>query len=211
MSEVSHLWVERYRPRALEDCLLPPRISKLFAAIVTAKQIPNMLLWGPPGSGKTTVARILLDACDYSSLSLNGSMDRGIGVIRTISGYVTTASMWGKKKAVFIDEADYLTADAQAALRNLIEESSDNATFLFTANQPEKLSAAIHSRMMSVSFRFSESERAEMKRPMITRCESILHENARYASQAELSNLTDRYLPDMRKTINQLQCEFGYR
>lgn len=132
-------------------------------------------------------------------------------MVRTISGYVTTVSMWGKNKAVFIDEADYLTPDAQAALRNLIEIASDNATFLMTANHPEKLSEAIHSRMMSVSFRFSKIERAEMKNAMMTRCESILHENERIASQAELSNLTDRYLPDMRKTINQLQCEFGYR
>lgn len=212
MSDVSHVWCERYRPHALEDCLLPARMSKLFSGIVVAQKIPNLLFWGPPGSGKTTVARILFDACDYIPLSINGSLERGIGTIRTtVTNYASTTSMWGKGKAVFIDESDYLSDDAQAALRNLIEIASSNSSFLFTANHPEKIIDALHSRFISVPFRFSPSEQSEMKQAMIARCENILSENDSSASKEELSNLVDRHFPDMRKTINQLQSEFAYR
>lgn len=206
------LWVERFRPRSISECLLPTRLSGLFGGIVAKQQIPNLLLWGPAGSGKTTVARILLDACDVDPLCLNGSLDRGIDVIRKqIVPYSVSMPLFGTSKVVFFDEADYLTQETQAALRNLMEQKNGQLTFVFTANYPENLIEPIHSRCMSVSFQFTDTELAEMGKAMVLRCKTILVDNAVSAPSREVAELVDRHFPDMRKTINQLQCEFGYR
>lgn len=140
------LWTEHYRPKTLDDVAMDAETRQLLQSYIDAGEIPHLLLIGPAGSGKTTVARILINALDCVNLNLNASSDRGIDVVREKIGTFVTALMGARWNVVFLDEADAMTADAQTAMRNLIEAYADRARFILTGNAGHRIINPIQSR-----------------------------------------------------------------
>ena len=129
------LWTEKYRPKTIEECILPERLKKPFQEYVTQENIPNLLLFGGAGVGKTTVAKAMCNEIGCDFLIINGSSETGIDVVRNkIANYASSMSFSGGRKVIIIDEADYLSPNAQAAFRNAIEEFAVNCSFIFTCN-----------------------------------------------------------------------------
>jgi len=171
------LWVEKYRPHKIEDCILHPSIKETFQQYVKDGKIPNLLLAGGPGIGKTTVARALCDevGCDY--LVINGSDESGIDTFRTkIKHYASSMSFGGGRKVIIIDEADYLNPNStQPALRGAMEEFSKNCSFIFTCNYKNRIIAPLHSRCAVVDFKTNGSKK-ELATQFFKRVEYILDE-----------------------------------
>ena len=152
------LWVEKYRPRKISDCILPDKLKNTFQEFVDQDNIPNMLLSGTAGTGKTTIARALCEelGCDY--IIINGSEESGIDVLRTkIKDFASTVSLAGKVKVVILDEADYLNPNStQPALRGFIEEFSKNCRFIFTCNYKNRIIPPLHSRTTVIDFKLEK-------------------------------------------------------
>ena len=199
------LWVEKYRPNRIADCILPDKIKETFQSFVDNKEIPNLLLAGGAGVGKTTVAKALCNevGCDY--IVINGSDDRGISTMQTtVKNYATSVSLSGGRKVIIIDEADNLTTDAQKALRGMIEEVSINCSFIFTCNFKNKMIEPIHSRCISIDFKLNGSKQ-KVAAQFFKRVEFILNkENIEYNKEV-VANIITKYFPDNRKVINELQ------
>lgn len=200
------LFVERYRPHKIEDCILPERIKNIFQEYVKDKNIPNLMLTGTAGCGKTTVAKALCEeiGCDY--LFINSSEERGIDVLRTkIIGYASTISLAGGRKVIILDEADYLTPEAQAGLRGAIEQFSTNCSFIFTCNFKARLLDALHSRCSVVDFTLSSNEKPKMASLMFKRLEQILSIEGVTYDKKVLAKVVEKFFPDYRRTLNELQ------
>lgn len=146
MSTLDLLWVEKHRPTSLTDVALEPETRRVFESYMEAGEVPHLLLVGPPGGGKTTIARILIAAMDCQVLALNASVDRGIDVVREKIGRFVTSMLRAQLNVVFLDEADEMTSDAQTGMRNLIESYADRSRFVLTANRGWKIIAPIQSR-----------------------------------------------------------------
>lgn len=205
MSE-SFLWVEIYRPKTIEDCILPDRLKKPFQEYVNSKEIPNLMLTGSAGVGKTTVARAMCDEIGINHLYINASENRGIDVLRTtIRNYASTVSLTGGKKVIILDEADYLTGEAQAALRGAIEEFSKNCTFIFTCNFKSKLIDALHSRCSVIDFALKNDEKKEMAAQLFKRLQFILTKEGVTYDKAVVAKIIEKFFPDYRRTLNELQ------
>ena len=202
----SFLWVERYRPQTVNDCILPDRLKKIFQDYVNTKEIPNLMLTGSAGVGKTTVAKAMCAEIDVNHLFINSSEERGIDMLRTkIRTYASTMSLTGGKKVIILDEADYLTPEAQAALRGAIEEFANNCTFIFTCNFKSRLIDALHSRCSVVDFSLKRDEKQEMAAQLFKRMQFILNEeNVKYDKEV-LVKIIGKYFPDYRRTLNELQ------
>lgn len=199
------LWVEKYRPHTVEDCILPKEMKAIFQEYVNQKQIPNLLLSGTAGVGKTTVAKAMCDeiGCDY--LVINGSDDRGIATMQNqVKNYATSMSLAGGRKVVIIDEADNLTPDAQKALRGIIENVSDNCSFIFTCNFKNRILEALHSRCAVVDFK-SNGNKATLAGQFMKRVEHILTvENIPFKKEV-VASVIMKYFPDNRRTLNEFQ------
>ena len=200
------LFVEKYRPHKIADCILPDRLKTIFQEYVNQKMIPNLLFSGTAGVGKTTVARALCEEVGVNYLFINGSEERGIDMLRTkIKNYASTVSLTGGSKVIILDEADNLTPDAQMALRASIEQFSNNCTFIFTCNFKARLIDAIHSRCAVVDFRLEASEKPKMAAQMFKRVEEILKLEGVSYDKAALAKIVEKYFPDYRRTLGELQ------
>ena len=204
MSE--YLYVEKYRPHKIEDCILPDRLKSVFQEYVTKGDIPNLMLTGTAGCGKTTVAKAMCEEIGINHLFINSSDERGIDTLRiTIKGYASTVSLTGGRKVIILDEADYLTPEAQAGLRGAIEEFSENCSFIFTCNFKARLIDALHSRCSVIDFALKGDEKAKMAAQMFKRLANILTEEGITYDKDVLGKIVQRYFPDYRRTLNELQ------
>lgn len=200
------LWVEKYRPKTIEDCILPESIKSTFQEYVNKKQIPNLLLSGTAGVGKTTIARALCEevGCDY--IIINGSDESGIDTFRTkIKNYASSISFSGGRKVIIIDEADYLNPNStQPALRGAIEEFSANCSFIFTCNYKNRIIEPIHSRCSVIDFRLANNK-AKMAALFFKRVVHILDcENIPYCKEV-VASVISKHFPDNRRILNELQ------
>jgi len=200
------LWVEKYRPKTVADCILPDRIKKVFQDYVDKKSIPNLMLTGSAGVGKTTVAMAMCEEIGLNHLFINSSEERGIDMLRTkIRGYASTISLTGGRKVIILDEADYLTPEAQAGLRGAIEEYSDNCTFIFTCNFKSRLIDALHSRCSVIDFSLKTDEKPKMAMLLFKRLGNVLDKEGITYDKAVLQQIVGKYFPDYRRTLNELQ------
>ncbi len=201
------LWVERYRPHKIADCILPEDLKETFQKFVDDGNIPNLLLAGTAGVGKTTVARAMLDEINADYLVINGSMNGGIDTLRNdIRNYAATVSLTGGRKYVILDEADYLNANStQPALRNFMEEYSSNCGFILTCNFINRIIDPLHSRCSVVEFKIGAKERADLASQFMKRVCGILDiESVGYDKKA-LAQIITKHFPDWRRVLNELQ------
>jgi DNA polymerase III delta prime subunit len=200
------LWVEKYRPRTVRDTILPKEIKQKFQTFVDQKQIPNLLLCGGSGVGKTTVARAMLDelGCDY--IIINGSSEGGIETLRNdIMRFASSVSLEGGRKYVILDEADYLTSHMQPALRNFMEEFSINCGFILTCNFKNRIIKALHSRCSVVEFSIPSDEKVALSKEFMLRAAKILDENNIGWDAKVLATVIKKHFPDWRRVLNELQ------
>jgi DNA polymerase III delta prime subunit len=200
------LWVERYRPQTVEECILPDRLKATFQEYVNQKEIPNLLLTGGAGVGKTTIAKAMCNeiGCDY--MILNGSDENGVDTIRVkIKNYASSMSFTGGRKVVILDEADYLTPNAQAILRNAIEEFAVNCSFIFTCNFKSRIIEPLHSRCAVIDFRLVNGEKAKMASAFFKRITHILDTEKVEYDEKVIAELIKKHFPDFRRAINELQ------
>lgn len=207
------LWTEKYRPKKIADCILPERLKTPFQEYVTQSNIPNLLLSGGAGVGKTTVAKAMCEeiGCDY--LVINGSDESGIDTFRVkIKNFASSMSLAGGRKVIIIDEADYLNPNStQPALRNAIEEFAGNCSFIFTCNFKNRIIDPLHSRCAVIDFALKNNEKAQMATQFFKRIQSILRsENIEYEDKVVVE-LVKKHFPDFRRVINELQrySQFG--
>ena len=201
------LWVEKYRPKTIDECILPEGLKKTFSELIDNGEIPNLLLSGTAGIGKTTVASAMCEQlnCDY--ILINGSEESGIDVLRTkFIGFASTVSLTGGTKVVILDEADYLNPQStQPALRGFIEEFSGNCRFILTANFANRIIGPLHSRTSVVEFKISKKDLAVTATEFMRRVQHILDvENIKYKGAVVASVIT-KFLPDWRRILNELQ------
>lgn len=201
------LWVEKYRPKTIEETILPESLKQTFQQFVDQKNIPNLILSGPAGVGKTTVAKAMLEqlGCDY--IVINGSMDRNIDTLRTtIQTFASSMSLIGGRKYVILDEADYLNSNStQPALRNFMEEYSSNCGFILTCNFPNKIIPPLHSRCSLVDFKLSKKDFKDIAAQFYKRAVGILKENDIPFDKAVVGEFIKKYYPDWRRILNELQ------
>lgn len=203
------LWVEQYRPKTINDCILPDNLKKPFLGFVEQGEIPNLLLLGSAGVGKTTVAKALCDEIGASYILINGSDEgRFIDTVRNrVKTFASTVSLVGgaKHKVVIIDEADNTTHDVQLSLRSFVEEFHGNCRFIFTCNFQNKIIEPLHSRCTVVDFRISKSQEPKLQEQFFYRLKNILDENQIEYEDKIIVKLIQRYYPDWRRLINESQ------
>ena len=200
-------WSERYRPRTIDACILSKNLKRVFSDIVQAGVIPNLLLHGPSGTGKTTVASAMCAELGVIELFRNSSQDSGIDTLRTVvNNYCSTRSFDGSRKCVIFDEADYLNASStQPALRAFMEEFASNVSFVFTCNTPSRIIDALHSRCTVIEFKLPNEEKSALAGQFFKRLKTILDEESITYDVAVLREIIVRHFPDFRRTINELQ------
>ena len=203
----SFLWVEKYRPKTIEECILPDRIKTLFQQISLEGRIPNMILSGGPGMGKTTVAKALCNEVGCDFLMINGSEESGIDVLRTkIRGYASTVSFDGKRKVVILDEADYLNPQStQPALRSFIEEFEKHCSFIMTCTYINRIIEPLHSRCQTIDFRINKEEKLNVGSNFGKRLYTILDQEKVDYDKKVVAEVLMKHFPDYRRVLNELQ------
>ncbi len=200
------IWAERYRPTRVNDLVLPHRLSDQFRGFIEAKSLPNQVLRGPAGVGKTTTATALCTALGVDVYRINASLDRGIDVVRQqIIDFASTCSFSAAGKVVVLEEADSLTDEAQRGLRAVIEEYAANCVFVFICNDVEKIIPALRSRCINIDFTPSPDEAAQLRARYVDRLRQILALEGFGRDDNLLDGLVDRYFPDFRRILNELQ------
>ncbi len=205
-----YLWVEKYRPKTIEDCILSKDIKETFSQFLKQKEIPNLLLSGTAGTGKTTVARALCEELGADYIIINGSDEgRQIDTLRNkIKNFASTVSLTedANHKVVIIDEADYMNADSvQPALRNFIETFYNNCRFIFTCNYKNKIIPALHSRCTVIDFAIKNGQKVLTAKAFMERMSGLLKDENIEFDKKVLAELIQKYYPDFRRTINELQ------
>ena len=202
------LWTEKYRPKKIEDCILPDRLKTPFQEYVNQGKIPNLLLSGGAGVGKTTVAKAMCEEIGCDVMVINGSDEgRLIDTFRTkIKNFASSMSLAGGRKVIIIDEADYCNAESvQPALRSFIEEFAGNCSFIFTCNFKNKLIDPLHSRCAVIDFQLKSNEKSQMASQFFKRIQQVLQsENVEYDDKV-IAELVKKHFPDFRRAINELQ------
>lgn len=201
------LWVEKYRPKTIEDCILSNNQKRFFTEMVQRGEIQNMLLCGTAGTGKTTIARALCDELKTDYIIINGSEESGIDVLRTkIKQFASTVSFTGNVKVVILDEADYLNPNStQPALRGFIEEFADNCRFIFTCNFKNRIIPPLHSRCAVIDFKIKKDDRPKIAARFFKRVCSILKQEGIDYDEKILAKIIEKHFPDFRRVINELQ------
>ena len=204
---VEALWVEKYRPHTIADCILPEEYKNTFQSYEDRKEIPHLLLCGGPGVGKTTVAKALCDeiGCDY--LMINGSDESGIDTFRVkIKNYASSMSLGGGKKVIIIDEADYLNPNStQPAMRAAMEEFAHNCTFIMTCNFKNRIIEPLHSRCAVIEFKLRKEDKPKMAMSFMKRATEILANEKVPFDKAVLAEVVKKHFPDYRRVLNELQ------
>jgi DNA polymerase III delta prime subunit len=207
VSKEQFLWVEKYRPRKLDDCILPDDQLKTFREFVATGEIPNMLLCGSAGVGKTTIARAICEELECDYIIINGSEESGIDVLRTkIREFASSVSFGGKTKVVILDEADYLNPNStQPALRAFIEEFANNCRFIFTCNFKNRIIAPLHSRTAVIEFKLTKADRPKMAGRFMKRLSDILATENVAFDEKVVAEVLKKHFPDYRRVLNELQ------
>ena len=205
--EDEFLWVEKYRPRKLDDCILPASQKSIFKEMLAKGEIQNMLLCGGAGMGKTTVARALCEELQTDYIIINGSEESGIDVLRTkIKQFASAVSFSGRPKVVILDEADYLNPNStQPALRAFIEEFSSNCRFILTCNFKNRIIPPLHSRTAVIEFKLPKSEKPKIAAAFFKRVTEILEIEKINADGKVIAKVIEKHFPDYRRILNELQ------
>jgi len=202
-----YLWCEKHRPDSIEKCILPAQLKNTFQQFVDDEHIPNLLLSGGPGVGKTTVAKAMLQQIDATYMMINGSEESGIDVLRNkIKNFASTVSFDTNRKFVILDEADYLNPQStQPALRGFIEEFHKNCGFILTCNFKNRIIEPLHSRCSVVDFRIPNEEKPKLAAQFFKRITEILEEeNVKFNPKA-VAGIIEKFFPDWRRCLNELQ------
>jgi replication factor C small subunit len=200
------VWSEKYRPKTIKECILPDRLKDLFQKYVTQGTLPQMILQGSAGTGKTTVARALCNELDADVMIINASLQNGIDVLRNqISQFATTVSLTGRRKYLIIDEADGLTRQMQEGLRAFIEEHSKNVGFILTCNYINKIIDPIQSRAPCIDFALTTEEKKDLGIKFISRLFEILDKESVPYDKKSVAGVVKKYFPDWRQCLNRIQ------
>ena len=204
---IDFLWCEKFRPKTISETILPDDLKQTFQQFVDQENIPNLLLTGGPGIGKTTVARAMCEQLNVDYIVINGSMNGNIDTLRTeIKDFASTISFTGGRKYVILDEADYLNPQStQPALRNFMEEFSKNCGFILTCNFKNRIIDPLHSRCSVIEFKIGSKDKASMASQLYKRVKTILSDESVTYDQKALAELITLYFPDFRRIINELQ------
>ncbi len=207
MMKDDFLWCEKYRPHKIEDCILPENLKATFSEFVKQGNIPNLLLTGSQGTGKTTVARAMCEELGVDYIEINGSMNGGIDTLRTeIKNFASTISFTGTRKMVILDEADYLNAQStQPALRNFMEEFSKNCGFILTCNFKNRIIEPLHSRCSIIEFKIPSSQKPKLASQFHKRACGILEQEGIQFDKAVVAEVVTKHFPDWRRVLNELQ------
>ena len=205
MNEI--LWVEKYRPVTVDDCILPSELKQTFQQFVDNEEIPNLLLTGTAGVGKTTIAKAKLEQIGCTYMMINGSEESGIDTLRTkIKNFASTVSMDGKRKYVILDEADYLIPQSpHPALRGFIEEFSRNCGFILTCNFRNRIIEPLHSRCSTVEFRIPNEQKPKLAMNFMKRVQDILEKENVTHNEKVVADVIGKFFPDWRRCLNELQ------
>jgi DNA polymerase III delta prime subunit len=201
------LWVEKYRPQKIDDCVLPESLKNTFKQYISQGELPHFLLSGTAGVGKTTVAKALCNEIGADFIMINGSEESGIDTLRTkIKGFASTVSLTDAPKIIIIDEADYLQANStQPALRSFIEEFSANCRFIFTCNFKNRILEAIHSRCACIDLKIDNKDKQVLLGLFFKRATQILKQENVDFDQKVVAELITKHFPDYRRVLNELQ------
>ncbi len=203
------LWVEKYRPKTVEDCILPDSIKKTFLDFLDRGEVPNLLLSGPAGCGKTTVAKALCNQLGVDVYVINGSDEgRFLDTVRNnAKNFASTVSLSSdaKHKVIIIDEADNTTPDVQLLLRASIEEFSGNCRFIFTCNYKNKIIEPLHSRCAVVEFSINAKQKPQLQSEFFNRLNGILDTERIQSDKKVLLELINKHFPDWRRILNECQ------
>ena len=201
------LWVEMYRPKDIESCVLPKNLKDTFTDFVSEGNVPNLILSGTSGVGKTTAAKVILDEMGSTHMMINGSEESGIDVLRTkIKNFASTVSLHGGRKYIILDEADYLNPQStQPALRGFMEEFHNNCGFILTCNYKNRLIPPLHSRCSVVDFSIPNSEKQQLANEFMQRVMDILNYEQVTYDKRVVAEVINKYFPDWRRVLNELQ------
>jgi DNA polymerase III delta prime subunit len=208
MDKQDFLWTEKYRPKTVDECILPAELKSIFNAFVKEGDVPNLILSGGAGVGKTTIAKALLEQLGRDYIMINGSLEgRNIDTLRTlIKDYASSVSFAGGRKYVILDEADYLNAQStQPALRNFMEEYSSNCGFILTCNFKNRIIDPLQSRCSIIDFKFKNSEKPELAMQMFKRTIGVLDDNGIEYNKKVVAEIVQQKFPDFRRVWNTLQ------